>query len=107
MIIFALKAGRDWDGLRVNKPTEYVVIRKCIARRGAGLVTLGSETSGSIRHIYCTDLFAKHTDNGLRIKSATTRGGTVEDVYFVELNFRFNSYCLPVQFELVPCIQLQ
>jgi polygalacturonase len=80
---FCLKAGRDRDGLRVNKPTEYVVIRKCIARRGAGLVTLGSETSGSIRHIYCTDLFAKHTDNGLRIKSATTRGGTVEDVYFV------------------------
>lgn len=80
---FCLKAGRDWDGLRVNRPTEYVVIRKCIARRGAGLVTIGSETSGSIRHIYCTDLFAKHTDNGLRIKSATTRGGTVEDVYFV------------------------
>ena len=80
---FCLKAGRDWDGLRVNRPTEYVVIRKSVARRGAGLVTLGSETSGSIRHIYCTDLSAKHTDNGLRIKSATTRGGTVEDVYFV------------------------
>jgi len=80
---FCLKAGRDWDGLRVNKPTEYVVIRNSIARRGAGLVTLGSETSGGIRHIYCTDLFAKNTDNGLRIKSATTRGGTVEDVYFV------------------------
>jgi polygalacturonase len=80
---FCLKAGRDWDGLRVNKPTEYVVIRKSIARRGAGLVTLGSETSGSIRHIYCADLKAKHTDNGLRIKSATIRGGTVEDVYFV------------------------
>lgn len=80
---FCLKAGRDWDGLRVNRPTEYVVIRKSIARRGAGLVTLGSETSGSIRHIYCTDLTAKHTDNGLRIKSATTRGGMVEDVYFV------------------------
>ncbi len=80
---FCLKAGRDWDGLRVNRPTEYIVIRKSIARRGAGLVTLGSETSGGIRHIYCTDLVAKHTDNGLRIKSATTRGGTVEDVYFV------------------------
>ena len=80
---FCLKAGRDWDGLRVNRPTEYVVIRKCIAQRGAGLVTLGSETSGSIRHVYCTDLRAKHTDNGLRIKSATTRGGVVEDVHFV------------------------
>jgi len=95
---FCLKAGRDWDGLRVNKPTEYVVIRKCIARRGAGLVTLGSETSGSIRHIYCTDLFAKHTDNGLRIKSATTRGGTVEDVYFV--NSTLDSIRTAYQFNL-------
>ncbi|MES2890690.1 MAG: glycosyl hydrolase family 28 protein [Bacteroidota bacterium] len=79
---FCLKAGRDWDGLRVNRPTEYVVIRKSVARRGAGLVTLGSETSGGIRHVLATDLVAKNTDNGLRIKSATTRGGTVEDVYF-------------------------
>jgi polygalacturonase len=83
---FCLKAGRDWDGLRVNRPTEYIVIRTSIARRGAGLVTLGSETSGGIKHVYCTDLSAKHTDNGLRIKSATTRGGTVEDIYFVNSN---------------------
>ncbi len=79
---FCLKAGRDWDGLRVNKPTEYVVIRKCIARRGAGLITLGSETSGSIRNILATDLKASHTDNGLRIKSATIRGGVIENIYF-------------------------
>jgi polygalacturonase len=79
---FCLKAGRDWDGLRVNKPTEYVVIRKCLARKGGGLVTLGSETSGGIRHVLATDLVARHTDNGLRIKSATTRGGTLEDIYF-------------------------
>ncbi len=79
---FCLKAGRDWDGLRVNKPTEYVVIRKCIARRGAGLITLGSETSGSIRNVLATDLKASHTDNGLRIKSATIRGGVIENIYF-------------------------
>lgn len=79
---FCLKAGRDWDGLRVKRPTEYVVIRKCLARKGGGLVTLGSETSGGIRHVLATDLTALHTDNGLRIKSATTRGGTIEDIYF-------------------------
>jgi polygalacturonase len=79
---FCLKAGRDWDGLRVNRPTEYVVIRKCTARKGAGLVTLGSETSGGIRNVLATDLVAKHTDNGLRIKSATIRGGTIENIYF-------------------------
>jgi polygalacturonase len=79
---FCLKAGRDWDGLRVNRPTEYVVIRNCLARKGGGLVTFGSETSGGIRHVLATDLVAHHTDNGLRIKSATTRGGTIEDIYF-------------------------
>lgn len=79
---FCLKAGRDWDGLRVNRPTEYVVIRKCIARKGGGLLTLGSETSGGIRHVLATDLVAYGTGNGFHIKSATTRGGTVEDIHF-------------------------
>ncbi|HSC55108.1 MAG TPA: glycosyl hydrolase family 28 protein [Phnomibacter sp.] len=79
---FCLKAGRDWDGLRVNRPTEYVLIRKCVARRGGGLLTLGSETSGGIRHVIATDLVAHGTGNGFHIKSATTRGGTVEDIRF-------------------------
>ena len=82
---FCLKAGRDWDGLRVNKPTEYVVIRKCISRAGAGLLTMGSETSGSIRHVWATDLIGNGTSNGLNIKSATTRGGIVEDIYFTNI----------------------
>jgi len=79
---FCLKAGRDWDGLRVNKPTEYVVIRKCLARKGGGLLTLGSETAGGIRHVLATGLIGKGTGNGFHIKSATTRGGTIEDIYF-------------------------
>lgn len=79
---FCLKAGRDWDGLRVNRPTEYVVIRKSVARKGAGLLTLGSETSGGIRHVWATDLVGYGTGNALNIKSARTRGGTVEDIYF-------------------------
>ena len=79
---FCLKAGRDWDGLRVNRPTEYVVIRKCVARKGGGLLTLGSETSGGIRHVLATGLIAKGTGNGFHIKSATTRGGTVKDIHF-------------------------
>jgi polygalacturonase len=79
---FCLKAGRDWDGLRVNRPTEYVVIRNCVARRGAGLLTLGSETSGGIRHVLASNLSGNGTSNALNIKSATTRGGIVEDSHF-------------------------
>ncbi|NVM63260.1 polygalacturonase [Mucilaginibacter sp. SG538B] len=82
---FCLKAGRDWDGLRVNKPTEYVVIRKCVSRAGAGLLTCGSETSGGIRHVLATDLIGNGTSNGLNIKSAITRGGTVEDIHFTNI----------------------
>ena len=79
---FCLKSGRDWDGLRVNRPTEYVLIQKCIARKGGGLLTLGSETSGGIRHVLARELIGIGTGNGFHIKSATTRGGIVEDIYF-------------------------
>jgi polygalacturonase len=77
---FCLKAGRDADGLRVNRPCEYVLIQNCVAGAGGGLVTCGSETSGSIRHIIARHLQAKGTKNGIQLKSATNRGGTVEDI---------------------------
>ncbi|MGF7138592.1 glycoside hydrolase family 28 protein [Roseimarinus sediminis] len=82
---FCLKAGKDADGLRVNRPTEYVVIRDCVARAGHGLITFGSETSGSIRHIEAYHLEATGTLYGIRLKSAKTRGGTIEDVYIHDL----------------------
>ncbi len=82
---FCLKAGRDWDGLRVNRPTEYVVIRNCISRKGGGLITFGSETSGGIRHLLAHNLKANGTGVGLRFKSARTRGGVVEDIYLQDI----------------------
>ena len=80
-----LKAGRDADGLRVNRPTEYVVIRNCTSLRGGGLITCGSETSGSIRNIIGYNLKAIGTSNVLRIKSATNRGGVVEKIYVTDV----------------------
>ncbi len=75
-----LKAGRDFDGLRVNRPTEYVVIRNNITRRGGGIVSFGSETSGGIRHVVAYKNTGIMTKEGIRFKSAKTRGGFVEDV---------------------------
>ncbi|RZL04743.1 MAG: glycoside hydrolase family 28 protein, partial [Hymenobacter sp.] len=77
---FCLKSGRDADGLRVNRPAEYILIQNCVARAGGGLFTCGSETSGGIRHVIARSLKAKGTQVGIRIKSALTRGGTVEDI---------------------------
>ena len=82
---FCIKAGRDWDGLRVNRPAEYIVIRDCISRRGGGLITFGSETSGGMRHILAKNLTANGTGVGIRFKSAKNRGGTIEDIYIDNL----------------------
>jgi hypothetical protein len=75
-----LKAGRDSDGLRVNRPTEYVFIRDNITRRGGGIISFGSETSGGIRHVVAYQNRGLGTSEGIRFKSAKTRGGFVEDI---------------------------
>jgi hypothetical protein len=80
-----LKAGRDSDGLRVNRPTEYIVIRNNIARRGGGVISFGSETSGGIRKVFAYHNRGIGTNEGLRFKSAKTRGGYVEDVLVRDL----------------------
>lgn len=80
-----LKAGRDWDGLRVNRPTEYVLIHDCLAREGGGLITFGSETSGGFRHILARGLKANGTSVGIRFKSARTRGGVIEDIHIEDV----------------------
>jgi len=99
---FCLKAGRDADGLRVNRPTEYVVIRNCVSRAGSGLITCGSETSGGIRHILAHNLKAKGTGVGLRFKSAKTRGGTVEDVYLQDIEMESVGVVLEVSMNWNP-----
>ena len=80
-----LKAGRDSDGLRVNRPTEYVVIRNNITRRGGGVISFGSETSGGIRKVLAYQNRGIGTSEGIRFKSAKTRGGFVEDVLIRDL----------------------
>jgi polygalacturonase len=76
-----LKAGRDADGLRVNRPTEHVVIRDSIIRHAEAGVTFGSETSGSIRHIDVYNLeVIGPVYSGVFFKSAHVRGGTVSNI---------------------------
>lgn len=79
---FCLKAGRDADGLRVDRPTENVVIRRCRTGEGGGLVTVGSETSGGVRNVEVFDVRGEGTNTGIRFKSAKVRGGVVENVRF-------------------------
>jgi hypothetical protein len=84
-----LKAGRDADGLRVNRPTERIVVRDNTVRAGTAGITFGSETSGGIRHV---EVYGIHVlpsvPMGIFFKSARTRGGTVEDISIHDLDLR-------------------
>jgi lysophospholipase L1-like esterase len=81
-----LKAGRDSDGLRVNRPTENVVIRDSIIRHGAAAITVGSETSGGFRNIEAYNITAlSGVPSGVLFKSARTRGGYASDIRIHDL----------------------
>ena len=76
-----LKAGRDADGLRVNRPSSNILITDNTVRGGAAGVTFGSETSGGMHDIDIQRLKAmKAVPNGILLKSASTRGGTIENI---------------------------
>lgn len=83
-----MKAGKDADGLRVNRPTEDVTITNCTVHHAQGAVVIGSETSGSIRNVAVSNITATDTVNGIHIKSRRGRGGTVEDIRFNNITMR-------------------
>lgn len=98
-----LKAGRDSDGIRVNQPTENVVIHDITVRAGAAGVTFGSETSGSIRHVEAYRIHVMAPAKlGILFKSARTRGGTVEDVSIHDLDMRGVGTAFAVQYNWNP-----
>jgi len=76
----ALNAGKDADGLRVNRSTENVTISNVVVHRGSGCIVMGSETSGGIRNVVVSNVVCQNTQNGINIKSERGRGGSVEDV---------------------------
>jgi polygalacturonase len=81
-----LKAGRDSDGLRVNRPTEDIVLRDSIVRHGAAAVTIGSETSGGFRNIEAYNITAlSGVPSGVLFKSAHTRGGFAQNIRIHDL----------------------
>ncbi|MBN2744196.1 MAG: glycoside hydrolase family 28 protein [Marinilabiliaceae bacterium] len=81
---YCVKAGRDADGLRVNRPSEYIWFHDNIARAGGGVLVIGSETSGWIRHVRAERMKAYGSGNVLHLKSAMTRGGGAEDITVVD-----------------------
>jgi len=82
----AIKAGRDADGLRVNRSCENIVIRNCRGLSGHGGIVIGSETSGGVRNVYATHCRFDGTDRIVRLKTARGRGGVLERMWFKDLS---------------------
>ena len=82
---FCLKAGRDADGLRVNRPCRCILIEHCRALSGSGLITVGSETSGGFDRILIRNCSCMGTESGIRFKSTARRGGIIRNLFFEDI----------------------
>ena len=77
-----LKAGRNQDAWRLNRPTENVVVRDCEFLHAQSMLGIGSELSGGIRNIWMTRCRSRAGLMGMRIKTNRRRGGFVENIWF-------------------------
>src|ERR687890_2131599 len=79
----AIKSGRNADGRRINVPSEDIIVRDCEMRDGHGGVTIGSELSGGVRHVYAerNRMDSPQLDRALRLKDNAMRGGVLEHIY--------------------------
>ena len=93
-----IKSGRDADGLRVNRICENIEICDCHLTAPSEGITLGSDMSGGIRSVYIHDCTFDGASFGFRIKSARTRGGTIQNVR-VE-NLKMTNVREPFSFQL-------
>jgi polygalacturonase len=110
VIIDTGKAGRNTDGIDPGNSTNVTITHSFIRagddnvaiKAGHGLPTrnmtishnhfyyghgmsIGSETDGGADHILVTDLSIDGADNGIRIKSNSSRGGLVENIRYEDV----------------------
>ena len=76
-----IKSGKDEEGRKVGKASQYIVIHDNVIYRGHGGFVIGSEMSGGAHDIFVSNCTFIGTDIGLRFKTARGRGGIVEDIY--------------------------
>jgi exo-poly-alpha-galacturonosidase len=95
----SIKSGKDEDGLRVNRPSEDILVQDCHFAYGHGGVAMGSETSGGIRNVLIKDCIADASNWApIRFKSQPSRGGVVENIIYE--NFKLKDTRKAVEFNM-------
>ncbi len=86
-----LRSGLNEDGLKINIPSENIVVRNYAASdidTGSGGIVFGSETSGGIRNVYVHNARFERADRGIRFKSTRGRGNVVENIYIENIRMK-------------------
>lgn len=98
----AVKSGRNDDGRRVGRPSENIIVRRCVMKDGHGGVTMGSEISGGVRNVFVSDcsMDSPNLDRAFRFKSNAMRGGVIESIHFRDIRLgRVEKAVLGVEFD--------
>ena len=84
-----IHAGDDNVAIKAGAagPSSHITIAHNHFYTGHG-VSIGSETQGGVSAVRVTDLSIDGADNGIRIKSNSSRGGLVEDVTYSDVCIR-------------------
>jgi polygalacturonase len=85
----SIHAGDDNVAIKAGSagPASNVTVAHNHFFTGHGM-SIGSETDGGVRNVRVSDLSIDGADNGLRIKSNSTRGGLVDDVVYEDVCIR-------------------
>ncbi|HTW93410.1 MAG TPA: hypothetical protein VMD30_01365, partial [Tepidisphaeraceae bacterium] len=96
----AIKAGRDPDSQRVHKPSENIVIMNCRFHGPWGMITIGSEQTEGVQHVYGYNLSSINDipdilhwmgiRSALFFKTNAKRGGYIRDIHLDRINAKFN-----------------
>lgn len=98
-----LKSGVNEEALKLDIPTQNIVVRNFEARNvrtGSGGIVFGSETSGGIKNVYVHDAYFEGSDRGVRFKTERGRGNVIENIYIRDIEMKdidsqainFNTY---------------
>jgi polygalacturonase len=97
------KAGMNADGLRVNHPTEDVVVRDCVIREAISGIAIGSDTAGGFRHIRIHGItILGGVRYGIYLKSTHTRGGWTRDIQMSDIAIKGAKTAIKIDLNYFP-----
>lgn len=77
----AIKAGRDNDAWRINRPTANIIIRNCHFNSKCNGLCIGSEMAAGVENVYVENVKIRNCLSGIYFKSNLDRGGFIKNVW--------------------------